>query len=81
MAKHDDSTVCDCNNTCPEQSDPVCASDGKTYQNKCELKRQSCLEKRPLVVARKGSCGKFFKHYCRCNGSVDKILYQFISSS
>ena len=58
-AKADDSTVCECNKTCPEKSDLVCASDGRTYKNECELKHQSCLMKKPLVVARKGSCGKF----------------------
>ncbi len=57
--KADDSTVCKCNRTCPEKSDPVCASDGKTYRNECELKRRSCLKKKPFVVARRGSCGKF----------------------
>ena len=60
MAKADDSTVCKCNNTCPEDSDPVCASDGNSYKNECELKRQSCLEKKLLAVARKGSCGWFY---------------------
>ena len=59
LAKADDSTVCECNKTCPEKIDSVCASDGNTYINECELKRQSCLKKKPMVVARKGSCGKF----------------------
>lgn len=58
VAQADDSTVCECTDSCPEKSDLVCASDGNTYKNECEVKKQSCLKKKPLVVARKGSCGK-----------------------
>ena len=58
VANADDSTVCECNKMCPEKRDLVCASDGKTYINECELKRQSCLNKKSVTVTRKGSCGK-----------------------
>ena len=57
-AKADDSTVCECNKMCLEKKDPVCATDGKTYINECELKRQSCLSEKPISVTTKGSCGK-----------------------
>ena len=51
---------------CPEKRDPVCASDGKTYINECELRRQSCLSEKSIAVTRKGSCGK-------CSTTLKKI--------
>ncbi len=37
---------------------PVCGSDHVTYDNECELRRQSCLNKRPVTVAFVGECSK-----------------------
>lgn len=36
----------------------VCGNDGRTYDNECELRRQSCLNKRIVVPAMSGDCGK-----------------------
>ena len=46
-----------CEKKCPKSKKKVCGSDGKTYQNECELERKAC--KKPelnLKVAYKGKC-------------------------
>ena len=60
--------ICQCPTKCPDDIKPrtVCASDGKTYNNECELKRASCLQQKPLQVKHKGPCGKH---------SIDRSLF------
>ncbi len=38
---------------------PVCGSDSVTYDNECELRRQSCLNKRPVTVSFVGECSEY----------------------
>ena len=45
-----------CNFACPAVVDPVCGSDGITYNNVCELRRASCKQKKPIKVDHKGPC-------------------------
>lgn len=38
----------------------ICASDGRTYKSKCEIKRQQCLKQYEIVLMYPGICnGKF----------------------
>ena len=53
--------VCVCNLACTREYAPVCASDGKTYPNKCFMEVESCESGLPLRVVRPGKCGKFKK--------------------
>ena len=43
---------------CPSTLEKVCGSDGKTYDNECKLKVQSCSGDGSLVVMKQGRCGK-----------------------
>ena len=49
---------------CPQCSDEpveyICATDGKTYNNECEVKRKACMTKSLLKTVHKGKCGKMF---------------------
>jgi len=54
---NDVTPVTDCEMKCPKSKKKVCGSDGKNYQNKCELEKKAC--KKPelnLKVAYKGKC-------------------------
>ena len=54
---NDVTSVTDCEKKCPKSKKKVCGSDGKNYQNECELEKKAC--KKPelnLMVAYKGKC-------------------------
>merc|ERR1719394_2224487 len=54
---NDVTPVTDCAMKCPKSKKKVCGSDGKNYQNECELEKKAC--KKPelnLKVAYKGKC-------------------------
>ena len=45
---------------CTHDGKKVCGSDGKTYNDLCELQRVACESNTPLRMIRKGSChGRF----------------------
>lgn len=52
---------CQCPPSCEPKMQPVCGSNGRTFDNECELKRQSCLLRQELSVMHEGECGK--DHY------------------
>ncbi|XP_063395250.1 agrin-like [Cydia fagiglandana] len=47
---------CRCAEPCPLEFSPVCASDGKTYSNECQMHRESCRARKQLRVIFKGQC-------------------------
>lgn len=51
--------ICRCPEKCHDKKDSVCGSDGKVYENECEMKQMSCKQQQPLTVVKKGSCGRY----------------------
>ena len=49
--------VCECPKQCPSLGEPVCGSNGKTYENECIARKESCEKKKGLSI-KPGSCGK-----------------------
>lgn len=50
-----DLAFCECPD-CSEQYEPVCGSDGVTYDNECKLKRAACLKETDITVTERSSC-------------------------
>ena len=50
--------VCVCNTVCTLEYAPVCASDNKTYPNKCAMEVAACESSQRLRVVKPGKCGK-----------------------
>ncbi|GMS83831.1 hypothetical protein PENTCL1PPCAC_6006 [Pristionchus entomophagus] len=47
---------CRCSKQCTFDDEPVCATDGKTYQNECLMSVEACRSDRELAVYRRGPC-------------------------
>ena len=45
-----------CQLACPMMWDPVCATDGKTYGNLCQMESIACKTRQTLRVAYQGEC-------------------------
>ncbi|XP_069117853.1 agrin-like isoform X2 [Argopecten irradians] len=48
--------TCVCPLTCPRTLEPVCASDRKTYENECKMKRAACVQNVDLYVMDNRPC-------------------------
>ncbi|XP_053379585.1 agrin-like isoform X3 [Mercenaria mercenaria] len=48
--------LCVCPQICPSGYQSVCASDGKTYRNECEMRKEACRLNIDLEVIRGGDC-------------------------
>ena len=57
----DGNPKCECQQTCSQEYQPVCASDGKSYSNECEMNSKACRERIELTVKHTGPCGKLTK--------------------
>ena len=49
---------CICPSVCLRIDSPVCGSDGKTYENECEVRIKSCKTEALVKISHKGQCGK-----------------------
>ncbi|XP_077182972.1 follistatin-related protein 4 isoform X3 [Paroedura picta] len=57
--KETDKPECRCIDNCKPSYMPVCGSDGKFYENHCELHRASCLQQKKIYIIHSKDC--FFK--------------------
>ena len=48
--------VCRCSLACPDTVRYVCGSDGRTYDNECQLRRDSCRSNTRITVSSAGRC-------------------------
>lgn len=55
---------CGCNKVCNEPYSAICGDDGRTYNNKCQMKIQSCSLKKSIQVKHVGKCGKCCYNIC-----------------
>jgi coxsackievirus/adenovirus receptor len=61
-------TNCVCPGECERIVRPVCASDGNTYDNMCEMKRAGCVRKADISAKYIGVCGKNRLHFLSLEG-------------
>ncbi|NXE49471.1 FSTL4 protein, partial [Casuarius casuarius] len=59
VSKETGQPECRCLEACKPSYVPVCGSDGKFYENHCQLHRASCLQRRKIYVIHSKDC--FFK--------------------
>ncbi|XP_066473374.1 follistatin-related protein 4 isoform X2 [Tiliqua scincoides] len=57
--KETDKPECRCIDNCKSSYMPVCGSDGKFYENHCELHKASCLQRKKIYIIHSKDC--FFK--------------------
>ena len=57
--KPDGSTACECPRAeeCPDVNDPVCGTNGETYESECKLMAESCAEGIDVTTKHNGVCG------------------------
>jgi len=49
----------ECNEACPYNYRPVCASDGVTYSNECVMEAEGCINGVELHIVYEGECNQF----------------------
>ena len=53
---------CVCSQTCEPIVRPVCANNGNTFDNLCEMELNGCQDRLPLVAKYFGTCGMFISN-------------------
>ncbi|KAF0036732.1 hypothetical protein F2P81_012044 [Scophthalmus maximus] len=66
----DQSGQCVCASECVESHQPVCGSDGTTYNSECELHVRACKEQMDLRVVSQGECSEAFSPVCGSDGTT-----------
>ncbi|GFO16216.1 agrin [Plakobranchus ocellatus] len=51
-----ESGSCVCPIVCPEEKEPVCGTDQRTYKNECEMRKSACVNSKDIQVAFMGQC-------------------------
>jgi hypothetical protein len=54
--------------SCPNDDEPVCGSDGKTYQNSCKVKCENGVE-----ILYRGECNPVVPAYCGCPPTTQPV--------
>lgn len=52
-------TSCACQKSCPATKQPVCGSNGQTYNNECLMKQNSCKKRDDIQLIVKAPCGEY----------------------
>lgn len=69
-----DQGECRCLDHCKPHYKPVCGSDGKLYQNHCELHRASCLRGHRITIVHSEECFYKGKWLCDLPLVMDRLV-------
>lgn len=69
---------CVCQEKCRPSFVPVCGSDGRFYENHCEVYRTACLERRRIYVVHSKDC--FFKGNTPSSASFPRLEFSRLKS-
>ena len=65
---------CVCSQACPFIYAPVCASDGKTYPNRCVMNAASCKNNKTLTVVKNSECDANPCDWHQCSHPAQKCV-------
>ncbi|RWS29760.1 agrin-like protein [Leptotrombidium deliense] len=67
---------CICPTNCPEEKEPLCATDGSTYSNECEMSKYACETNLELGIRFYGECRKLIDATDDEEGSKETRVYE-----